>query len=937
VEKVVIDRAGKYLEVKSTPVNDIIFFILLALSFIILLPKLSRLNLRNIDIYSEATLPIALLLIYSFSRFGLSENSKWIFTRFATTKLLTYSDGPFLFLLYFLIRPKKIIENQQRYENIPDLIEDNVFYQDGGDVLKRTDYAIYISKIISNKVTNSAFAICIKGDWGSGKTVFLNQVEKYVSNSIIIRFNPWLSKDFDSIVPDFFRLLIERTSDYDKYLSSVFQRYSENLLNLDEAFSKKIFSSLGLIPNEKRNSLELQSIEIKERLSSQQLKIVTFIDDLDRLNGNEILAILKLIRNSFDFPNTFFVVAYDENYVRNELVKLITNPETFLEKIFQLEIDLPSHPNDLIEFQLLKILSENKSDFQKNQIKQSVLFISSKQIMHEKIKSMRDVIRLANSFNHIYWKKSNEIDTTDFLLLEILKLKSKPTYNIVRNALALGQSNELLTIPSLSEESSDLIIYNDLENYASPGFNLDKKILKCLFAREDNFDTVKSIRYVHNIIRYFSDDLFGNISYSSFEVYRDEEFDRMKELIDSRGEDIDPILNLILLVNRFSNIHELSNITKALLYVSNKFHYYRHIGTIAFNLNKNKQSIESATNGHGGFNGYVKSLMVKDTHDALAESKVLGQFLDFENHNSEAWLSLFDKQDLIDWLLANLHSFIDRHGDHFDYNVYEIYYAIIAEINNNLIIMSNEANELLKKYIISNQKTYFTKWLIRKKYSGNIHQDIFVLEPFIEQYLGWGLFEELLFGQTNSTEATYLQSFYRNYKSNNFTEGKIEEGLINIHSDKYTFFVKSPDYPELIPGHSIETDRKKAYSLKFEIFKYSSWITQRIRLSIKEAVDGGLYIFRREFTLVMPKEGFKSATLFCLVDDSLELNINGKVIERTVIGFEELHSFNIIEYLIDGPNEVVFYVGNVRMTDELIKEDPDNNPFDFIYTIEIKS
>ena len=54
---------------------------------------------------------------------------------------------------------------------------------------------------------------------------------------------------------------------------------------------------------------------MKQSLQKIDRPIVVFIDDLDRLGGNEIMEVLKLIRNVANFPGLKFVAAYDRAYM----------------------------------------------------------------------------------------------------------------------------------------------------------------------------------------------------------------------------------------------------------------------------------------------------------------------------------------------------------------------------------------------------------------------------------------------------------------------------------------------------------------------------------------------------------------------------------------------------------------------------------------------
>ena len=72
-----------------------------------------------------------------------------------------------------------------------------------------------------------------------------------------------------------------------------------------------------------------------------------FVDDLDRLNKSEIVEVVRILRNVANFQNTVFICGYDKSYV----IKTGGFDNNFLDKIFNLEINLPKFPqNGLLLF-----------------------------------------------------------------------------------------------------------------------------------------------------------------------------------------------------------------------------------------------------------------------------------------------------------------------------------------------------------------------------------------------------------------------------------------------------------------------------------------------------------------------------------------------------------------------------------------------------------
>ncbi|MBK7684509.1 MAG: AAA family ATPase [Bacteroidetes bacterium] len=187
------------------------------------------------------------------------------------------------------------------------------------------------------------FAIGINGAWGSGKTSFINLLKSKLKKEdlVEINFNPWNSNSPNAIIQDFFDTLQEGIRPFHSSLSRLLASYSKKLVKLnDNKTTQAILTSINTLFGD--DSLNKLYDEINISLNKIDNKIIVYIDDLDRLDKDEIVEVIRLIRNTANFHNTYFIVSYDRAYVVNALKMHSSYSEyQYLEKIFQIEVTLP--------------------------------------------------------------------------------------------------------------------------------------------------------------------------------------------------------------------------------------------------------------------------------------------------------------------------------------------------------------------------------------------------------------------------------------------------------------------------------------------------------------------------------------------------------------------------------------------------------------------
>lgn len=249
----------------------------------------------------------------------------------------------------------------------------------------------------------------------------------------MIEYNPWIYNDPNSLVTGFLDLM-----EYNIHGSAgEFKRYKQMLIAAENRVFGTSFS--GILST---NDLDLGDTKqrINTLLQKSKYLYVVSVDDLDRLTGEEVINVFKLIRAVADFSNVIYIVAYDRNYVEKVLSPIVPSEltSTYLEKIFQVDYVIPEpEPAAIIKTLLSTIelkLSQFyslRSDINPIRIQQNIddlRQLQGKQFLFGIIKTMRDVKRFTNNLLFRYFSIYRDVDFIDFFYLELIRYKNHDSY-----------------------------------------------------------------------------------------------------------------------------------------------------------------------------------------------------------------------------------------------------------------------------------------------------------------------------------------------------------------------------------------------------------------------------------------------------------------------------------------------------------------------------
>jgi predicted KAP-like P-loop ATPase len=235
-----------------------------------------------------------------------------------------------------------------------------------------------ISDIIKfqSKVDHSCFTIGVYGKWGEGKTSLMNMVCENLKNEKgikIIHFNPWLFKDQESLLLDYFKTLqsgitnkkvVEKIKKYGPLVSIGISGVLNLALPGTGSLLKGSLDQVVDAVSDIKFDLTSLKKEVDEciKLSKQQYLII--IDDVDRLDKDELHTLFKLVRQNADFVNTTYMIAMDAELVAKSIgCRFESGDEksgkNFLEKIIQVPFFVPKVQQGHLNSQPLKSIQSS--------------------------------------------------------------------------------------------------------------------------------------------------------------------------------------------------------------------------------------------------------------------------------------------------------------------------------------------------------------------------------------------------------------------------------------------------------------------------------------------------------------------------------------------------------------------------------------------------
>ena len=353
------------------------------------------------------------------------------------------------------------------------------------DLLGITNYIEGMATFI--KECETPLTISIQGDWGSGKTTFIKQIEKnkVLKDSVRwVEIKTWELSFIEnkSIFP---YIVMEQIIDKMNISSGV----TSSIQSIKDILGKFLPYSIGAVTgidaakfledikdnsastlynkvDEIRNEFEKA---VNSALTGDIKKVIIFIDDLDRLEPIVALDLLEKLKNFFTCKNCVYLLAIDESVVKQGVLEKYKNTidiegdykqDQFFEKIIQVPFNLP-----IASYDINKLIKNQK-----------YTDIIETMLPSKNPRNIKRLLNLHRLYCQILGKEvTNDNSKEALLALLALQIKNKKEYEKTIVALSEYNIDDPASLDSIPNELIKLIDAN-IESYV----NLSNQLMKSI-------------------------------------------------------------------------------------------------------------------------------------------------------------------------------------------------------------------------------------------------------------------------------------------------------------------------------------------------------------------------------------------------------------------------------------------------------------------------
>lgn len=333
------------------------------------------------------------------------------------------------------------------------------------DEFGRSKYARHAAALIATTHSwDGSTVFGLTGAWGSGKTSLLNMIidalregemEQGGTKHSVVRFTPWATHDVAGVLSDFYASLVEalpkrRRRDARKAFGSLLRvaAPAAQLIPVGGGMAAG-FAEMAAARLTQAEPWDVEFGNAAKMLRDNKIPILIVVDDIDRLQGDELLAVLKVIRLLGRFPGVQYLLAYDEISLSHTLEAVHAASDEgaarrYIEKIVQYPISVPPLLEAQLDRRLFAGLTEIVKSHRPGEDVPQTRRLGEKEVtsaMRATLITPRAIDRyLAQVDYELGLHKRGEIDDQDVIILALLRTAFPSVYSALP-----GHQDELIT------------------------------------------------------------------------------------------------------------------------------------------------------------------------------------------------------------------------------------------------------------------------------------------------------------------------------------------------------------------------------------------------------------------------------------------------------------------------------------------------------------
>ena len=331
------------------------------------------------------------------------------------------------------------------------------------DRLGYAPFARRLANVVINMSVPNGYVVGLHGKWGSGKTTVVNFILEHLTRHNEkakdeakkvehIDFRPWIVSGHQDLMAAFFKLLSEQLKPEGKVKKAwnfgmrTAAEGADKLVDAAATMALAIDPSGGVISGLAGNvskkalnavlgryfdtpSLQKAYEDLKAELTDSGRRFLVTIDDIDRLEDDEIKSIMQMVKTIGRLPNVMYLMVYDREIVWQALDEKVDRVgPRFAENIVQQEVELPLPGKNALLTMLDEEIKFITADGEDSARWQYIV----RDGVHRWINYPRDVLRFSNALKFAWPALQGEFDSQDLVAIEGIRLFDPIAFDWIR-------------------------------------------------------------------------------------------------------------------------------------------------------------------------------------------------------------------------------------------------------------------------------------------------------------------------------------------------------------------------------------------------------------------------------------------------------------------------------------------------------------------------